>query len=87
MDKSRTRRIRNEVESQLSTLMRSVVDARFHLEHARERLRDLEHELRITDPKAYERQRQKALGDYIDAMSKARVARTQLLKQLRERAA
>jgi division protein CdvB (Snf7/Vps24/ESCRT-III family) len=87
MDNSRTNRIRNGVEGQLATLMRSVVDARFRLERARERLRDIEQKLRNADPNAYERQREKALGDYIDAISKARVARTQLLKQLRERAA
>jgi division protein CdvB (Snf7/Vps24/ESCRT-III family) len=87
MENSRSKRFRNGVEEPLSALMRSVVDARFRLERARERLRDIEQRLRSADPLAYERQREKALGDYIDAISKARVARTQLLKQLREHAA
>ena len=87
MDDKRSQGIRNGVEAQLAALMRSVVDARFHLGRARERLRSIEQELRNADPRSYERQREKALGDYVVAMSKARVARTELLKQLRGRAA
>jgi hypothetical protein len=87
MDNTRGQRIRNGVEAQLTALMRAVVDARFRLERARERLRDIEQSLRGADPNSYERQREKALGDYIQAINKARTARTQLLKELRERAA
>jgi division protein CdvB (Snf7/Vps24/ESCRT-III family) len=87
MERTNGERVRNGVEAQLTTLMRSVVDARARIGHARERLHYIEHKLRKADPDSYERQREKALGDYIDAMGKARLARTQLLKQLRARAA
>lgn len=87
MERTRTQRVRNGVEAQLDALMRSVVEARSRLARARERLRDIEQKLRGADPGSYERQREKALGDYIEAIGKARLARTQLLKQLRERAA
>jgi hypothetical protein len=67
--------------------MRSTVDARATVGRARERLRDIEQKLRGMDPNAYERQRAKALGDYVEAVGKARLARLELLKRLRERAA
>ncbi|MFP5263439.1 MAG: hypothetical protein ACLGJB_16170 [Blastocatellia bacterium] len=87
MGKARTERVRNGVETQLTALMRSAVDARASLGRARERLRDIEHRLRGMDPDAYGRQRAKALGDYVEAVGKARLARMELLKRLRERAA
>lgn len=87
MERTTGQRVRTGVEAQLMVLMRSVVDARARLERARERLHYIEHKLRKADPDSYERQREKALGEYIEAMGKARLARTQLLKQLRERAA
>lgn len=87
MEKTRTQRVRNGVETQLTALMRSAVDARATLGRARERLRDIEQELRGSDPNTYERQRAKALGNYVEAIGKARFARTELLKRLRERAA
>ncbi|HVG19091.1 MAG TPA: hypothetical protein VNI02_08550 [Blastocatellia bacterium] len=87
MEKTRTRRIRNEVEARLDALMRRVVDSRASLEQARGRLRDSEQELRGADPDAYKRQRERALGAYIEAIGRARLARTELLQQLRDRAA
>jgi predicted translin family RNA/ssDNA-binding protein len=67
--------------------MRSVVEARFQLDRARERLHKLNQKLRNADSDSYERQREKALGEYIEAMGEARIARTRLLKQLREHVA
>jgi hypothetical protein len=87
MENRRAKRIDDGSDPQLTTLMRAMVEARFRLERARERLRDNEQKLRSRDQDAYERQREKALGDYIEAMGKARVARTQLLKRLRNHAA
>ena len=87
MDGMDSRRFRNGMESQLAILMRSVVEARFRLERARARLRDIEQKLRGENTDAYARQREKALGEYIEAIGKARVARSQLLKQLRHNAA
>jgi hypothetical protein len=87
MDSKQSRRFRDGMESQLATLMRAVVEARFRLERARERLRDIEQKLREANPDAYVRQREKALGEYIEAIGKARVARSQLLRQLRHNAA
>jgi hypothetical protein len=87
MDGVKNNRARNGIESQLDTLMRAVVEARFHLERARARLHDIEQKLRRADVDAYERQREKALNDYIQAVGQARIARSRLLKQLRDHTA
>ena len=87
MDRMKTKRVRNSFESQLATRMRSVVEARFQLERARERLHKINQNLRNTDSNTLEHQREKALGEYIEAMGEARVARTRLLKELREHTA
>ena len=87
MDRTKTNRVRDGIESQLAALMRSVVEARFQLDRARERLHKLNQKLRNADSDSYERQREKALGEYIEAMGEARIARIRLLKQLREHAA
>jgi hypothetical protein len=74
-------------EVSLAALMKTVVDARTRLTRAREKLRSIEEKVRGSGRGDYERQRDQALGDYIDAMGKARAARTRLLNQLRQRAA
>jgi hypothetical protein len=87
MGKGRTQRARNGVQTQLAALMRAAVDARACLGRTRERLRDIEQKLRRMDPDAWGRKRAKALGDYVEAVGKARLARMELLKRLREQAA
>jgi hypothetical protein len=74
-------------ETRLASLMRAAVEARSRLAHARERLRGIEERLRGKELNNYENQRMRALNEYIEAMGKARRARTELLKQLRGRAA
>ncbi|HEY7911309.1 MAG TPA: hypothetical protein VIG62_05285 [Blastocatellia bacterium] len=73
-------------QSELAKLMRAAVETRSRLERARERLRSIENKLNAATGKNYERQHEQALGEYIAAASKAKEARTKLLKQLRERA-
>lgn len=87
MERIKTKRVPSSFESQLVKRMRSVVEARFQLERARERLHKINQKLRQTDSSAIENQREKALGEYIEAMGEARIARTRLLKELREHAA
>jgi hypothetical protein len=67
--------------------MRAAVEARSRLAHARERLRGIEERFRGKEPNDYESKRMRALNEYIEAMGKARRARTELLRQLRARAA
>lgn len=74
-------------ETKLASLMRAAVEARSRLARARERLRSIEERLRGKERKDYESQRLRALNEYIEAMGRARRARTELLKQLRERTA
>jgi hypothetical protein len=74
-------------ETRLTSLMRAAVEARSRLAHARERLRALEERLRGKERHNYESQRMRALNEYIEAMGKARRARSELLKQLRGRTA
>lgn len=74
-------------ETRLASLMRAAVDARSHLARARERLRSIEERLRGKERKDYESQRMRALNEYIEAMGRARRARTELLRQLRARTA
>ncbi len=72
-------------ETRLASLMRAAVDARSHLSRARERLRSIEERLTGKERNHYESQRTRALNEYIEAMGKARRARSELLRQLRER--
>jgi len=74
-------------ETRLASLMQAAVEARNRLTRARERLRGIEARLRGKERNDYESQRVRALNEYIEAMGKARRARTELLKQLRQRAA
>lgn len=74
-------------ETRLASLMRAVVDARSRLGRARERLRSIEERLRGKERNDYESQRMRALNEYIEAIGRARRARTELLKQLRARTA
>ena len=74
-------------ETRLASLMRAAVEARDRLSRARERLRSIEVRLRNKERKDYESQRMRALSEYIEAMGRARRARTELLRQLRARAA
>lgn len=74
-------------EENLTILMRAVVEARNRLRRTRERLRAIETKLRTASRKDYERQHNQALADYVEAVGKARQARTRLLQQLKERAA
>ena len=74
-------------ETRLASLMRAAVEARSRLARARERLRSIEERLRGKERNDYESQRTRALNEYIEAMGKARRARTELLKQLRGRVA
>jgi hypothetical protein len=74
-------------QTRLASLMRAAVEARSHLARARERLRSIEARLRVKERKDYESQRMRALNEYIEAMGRARRARTELLKQLRARTA
>ena len=67
--------------------MRAAVDARGRLARARERLRSIEERLRGKERNDYEGQRVRALNEYIEAMGKAKQARSELLRQLRGRAA
>ena len=87
MDITKTRRVRHGLESRLAALMRSAVEARFQLERARERLHKFNHNLRKADSEEHDRKREKALGDYIEAVGEARLARTRLLKELRDHTA
>ena len=74
-------------ETKLASLMQTAVETRNRLTRARERLRSIEERLRGKEKKDYESQRMRALSEYIEAMEKARRARTRLLKHLHERAA
>lgn len=74
-------------DEKLTILMRAVVEARNRLARARERLRAIETKLRGKGRSDYERQHSQALAEYVEAVGKARLARTRLLQQLRERAA
>ena len=87
MERTRSNRVRNGIESQLTALMRSVVDARFRLERARDQLHKTEQKLYLSGSESYERQRDKALGNYIEAVDQARKARVRLLKELRDHTA
>jgi len=87
MERIKTKRVRSGFESQLAARMRSVVEARFQLERARERLHKINQKFRQTDANATENQREKVLSEYIEAVGEARVARTRLLKELREHTA
>jgi hypothetical protein len=73
-------------QSELAKLMKAAVETRSRLERARDRLRSIENKLNAAKGKNYDRQHEQALGEYITAASKAKEARTKLLKQLRERA-
>jgi hypothetical protein len=75
----------DENAQSLTMLMRAAVEARNRLARARERLRVIEAKLRGAARTDYERQRSQALAEYIDAAGRARRARTQLLKTLKER--
>ncbi|HJQ70079.1 MAG TPA: hypothetical protein VKA70_13970 [Blastocatellia bacterium] len=74
-------------ETRLASLMRAAVDARGRLARARERLRSIEERIRGKERNDYEGQRVRALNEYIEAMGKAKRARTELLRQLRARTA
>jgi hypothetical protein len=74
-------------EEKLTILMRAAVEARNRLRRTRERLRAIEMKLRSASRKDYERQHSQALADYVEAVGKARQARTRLLQKLKERAA
>jgi hypothetical protein len=67
--------------------MQAAVETRDRLARARERLRSLEERLRGKEKNDYESQRTRALNEYIEAAGKAKRARTELLRHLRERAA
>jgi hypothetical protein len=74
-------------EEKLTMLMRATVEARTRLARARERLRAIDTKLRGAARDDYERQHNQALAEYVEAVGKARQARTRLLQQLKERAA
>jgi uncharacterized coiled-coil protein SlyX len=74
-------------ETRLTSLMWAVVEARSRLAHTRERLRAIEERLRGKERNNSESQRMRALNEYIEAVGKARRARSELLKQLRGRTA
>jgi hypothetical protein len=74
-------------ETRLASLMRAAVEARNCLARARERLRGIEKRLGGKERNDYESRRMRALNEYIEAMGKARRARTELLRQLRARTA
>ena len=74
-------------ETKLASLMQTAVETRNHLARARERLRSIEERLKGKEKNDYESKRARALDDYIEAMGKAKRARTKLLKHLRERTA
>lgn len=87
MHSSANNKWQNETEKTLASLMQAVVEARSRLDAARIRLHSIEEKLRGTNRDKYERQRNQALSEYRDAIGGARQARTNLLKQLRERMA
>jgi hypothetical protein len=85
--KDKDRRKPVEKEASLMKLMRAVVEARNRLSSSRERLRAIDLKLRGKNPGDYERQHSQALAEYVEAAGSAKVARTRLLKHLREHAA
>jgi hypothetical protein len=87
MARVRVERGRDEREANLTRLMRAMIEARTRLARSRERLRALEAKLRLKRRDDYERQRSQALAEYIEASGSAKEARTQLIKQLKQRAA
>ena len=74
-------------DTRLTSLMQAAVETRDRLSRARERLRSIEERLKGKEKDNYESQRVRALNEYIEAAGKAKRARTELLKHLRERAA
>ena len=74
-------------EEKLTMLMRAAVEARTRLARAREQLRAIETKLRRAGRDDYERQHNQALAEYVEAVGRARQARTRLLQKLKERAA
>jgi len=84
MQKSKKRSPEAKAEN-LTMLMRATVEARTRLWRARERLRAIDAKLRGADEAGYERQHNQALAEYIEAVGRARRARTELVKTLKQR--
>ncbi len=71
-------------EAKLTTLMHSVVETRSQLAKTRMKLQKIEQKISGQNQTEMETRRAKALSEYIEAMGRARVARTRLLNRLRE---